>query len=717
MHALPRLLRALALALLPAVLPGVLRAQTAPPTTLVADRVEITADGGLIASGMVEVRQGTTRLTAGRIAYDGQTGALRISGPLVLSETGPDSPRAVILADAAELSDDLREGVLLSARLMLEDRLQLTAARIERRGGRLTRLSNTLATSCEVCAARPRPLWAIRARSVTHDSATRMLYFDNAVFQIMGVPVAWLPHLRLPDPTVRRATGLLSPELRLSDEFGLGLKQPVFIALDAQRDLRLTPYLARDRTTTLEARYRQALRGGGIEINGALSQDDLRDGLRAYLDASGTLALPRDLRLGLEVQAVSDVGYLYDYDYFSGDRLRSGLRLERTRADSQLSADLSAYRSLRAAETGEKSIALLGDAEWLRRFSAGGGDALLRLRLHGHGSAETDPVRGRDLARLSASLGWTGGRIGPAGQSVTGTAALRLETTETRQDPAWPDPVSRAIPSAAVTLRWPLIRTGRAVHLLEPVAELAWTAPHKAETPADESLQPEFDEGNLFAPSRFPADDRIEQGLRANLGLGYTRNDPAGWQMSVGAGRILRATETDQFDGVSTLEGRLSDWLTTYELTLDGPLALSGRAHFDDAFAFSTAETRLAWRAGDLDLSAAHLWLRASPAEDRPRNIAEWHLGGTWQIGPRWSTDLDWRYDIASDRSAYGQIGVQYRANCVTLDLSLRRRFTATGASDPGTQASLGVLLAGLGGSGDGTPRPRARACLRASGL
>ena len=115
--------------------------------------------------------------------------------------------------------------------------------------GAIPRLANVVASTCQVCPAQPTPLWEIRAARVVHDSLERQIYFDRAQFRLAGVPIAYIPRLRLPDPSVRRTSGLLTPQLRFSSELGPGLKLPYFLTLGRSADLTLTPYLAeRDRT-------------------------------------------------------------------------------------------------------------------------------------------------------------------------------------------------------------------------------------------------------------------------------------------------------------------------------------------------------------------------------------------------------------------------------------------------------------------------------------
>ena len=163
--------------------------------TLLADRIEVTGSDRLIASGNVEVYWHEHRLTADRITYDKATDRLAIEGPIRLVQ--PGATGSVILADTAELSRDLQNGVLTGARMVLSRELQLAANRIERQDGTRTVLREVVASSCRICITDPEPLWEIRARTITHDTATRQLMFDGAQFRAMGVPLLWLPRLLL----------------------------------------------------------------------------------------------------------------------------------------------------------------------------------------------------------------------------------------------------------------------------------------------------------------------------------------------------------------------------------------------------------------------------------------------------------------------------------------------------------------------------------------
>jgi LPS-assembly protein len=245
------------------------------------------------------------------------------------------------------------------------------------------------------------------------------------------------------------------------------------------------------------------------------------------------------------------------------------------------------------------------------------------------------------------------------------------------------------------------------------VAQIVWTGDEAlTDRPAEESRQATLDTGNLFSFSRFPAGDRVEAGLRANLGLGYTRHDPSGWSLGLAFGRVVRAEDEDQFEGIEALDGVRSDWLLAARLDLDAGLSLDGRALVDDDMEANLLETQLGWRGDALDLAGTYTWLAQAPGQDEPERVNQWRLDGALRVNERWRASADIAYDLERERAADAALGIEYRANCVTVDLGLRQRYTSQRQQEPSTSVGFQIALTGFGGTSEG-PRPRNGACLR----
>jgi LPS-assembly protein len=317
-----------------------------PPAMLVADDVYLEGNERLVATGNVEALYDGRRLRAQQIIYDRQGDRLLLTGPIVIVE----GEERIILAESGEIDQQLENGILRGARMIMGDHVQLAAQELNRSGGRYNQLAKVSVTSCRVCETGRAPLWQIRARRVIHDQEAQQLYFEDAQFRVMDTPIFYLPRLRLPDPTLERSAGFLIPSLHSSSVLGVGVKVPYFIPIGDHKDLTITPFLT-NKTRTLEMRYRQAFRKGRVTFQGAVSDDDLtlRDS-RGYLFGDGEFRYDNGVVLRFDVEAVSDDTYLLDYNYFEKDRLDSEIELEFVDRDSYRRGALTYYHTLRPGE-------------------------------------------------------------------------------------------------------------------------------------------------------------------------------------------------------------------------------------------------------------------------------------------------------------------------------------------------------------------------------
>ena len=688
------------------ILPSLVWSQGA--ATLVADDVRVAGDNRLIATGNIEVFYDGTRLSAAQVIYDGDTDRLSITGPILIQT--PDG--TIFTAERAALDPTLENGMLRGARLVLNQQLQMAANQIDRVDGRYSQLYKVAVTSCQVCNTRP-PLWEIRAETIIHDEAEKQLYFTNTQFVVRGVPIIWLPRMRLPDPTLTRATGFLLPELRRNDQLDTGIKLPYFIKLGDHRDLTVTPYLSRE-TRTLQTRYREAFFAGDIEINAAITRDTLQDDRRSYLFAQGNFDLGRDYKLKFDIEATSDDAYLLDYGYSEKDRLDSAIKILRVRDTGLTLADITYYQTLRDDEDNASLPPLVGNLAYEKRWFDGAG-GVIRFGATGDTAyryGATDGDAARDVSRFGLRASYARDVVTRNGLVANGAIGARADWYRIGDDTTYTDGL-RVVPFASATLQYPLatVTASGAQHLVEPTVAFAWSDASGITPPNEDSTRAELDQGNLFALSRFAADDAVETGARAAVGITWTRVGPQGAQSSLTFGRVLRAQDVGAFNPSSGLDGQSSDWLLAGQYKAPFGFEIDGRTLFDDDASLTRAATLIGWDNDWLGLNAAYIWQAADPTESRPNAVSEWTLDSRVQVAPAWEVRLNTRYDLANDRPARAGIGVAYKNECVTVDLSASRRYTSSSTVEPSTDYKLSINLNGFS-AGKSAAGPRA-ACAK----
>jgi lipopolysaccharide assembly outer membrane protein LptD (OstA) len=303
----------LAAALWLAVAPGA-GAESGPEAVEIrADRIVYDVRAGTFdASGNVEVERGGRTLRAGRVSFDEQTGRGVARDDVEVVE-GADTLRS----SRVDLDIYTLRGVILDGHFeSTETGFRAEGARIEKTGPDSYRFEEGRFTTC-LCEPGERDPWAIRAGEaelqVEGYGTAR-----NARFEILGVPVVWLPWLAYPVKTERQS-GLLLPEVGYSGRHGAELGLPVFLAPAAPLNVTLTPRWLQKRGAKGDVEIEWV---AGEESGGSLFGSFLRDGdvdensaSEPFDDERWAVAGRQDLFLPLGARAKADFRFVSDNQY------------------------------------------------------------------------------------------------------------------------------------------------------------------------------------------------------------------------------------------------------------------------------------------------------------------------------------------------------------------------------------------------------------------
>ena len=282
-------------------------------------------NNSVAAVGNVQIYYGGATIEADQVIYDQKTKRLRAEGNVRLTE--PDGK--ITYGQVIDLTDDYRDGFVDSLRLETTDDTRFAAARADRAEGNYTVLQNGVYTACEPCKDDPRkpPLWQVKAARIIHDEGEKMLYFEDASIEFFGVPLAYVPFMSAPDPTVKRKSGFLFPGLSETNQFGFGFEPKYFWALAPNYDLTLSTLLTTKQGALFKGEWRHRLLDGSYTIRAAgIFQQDPgyfanRDGptsptantFRGVIQSAGQFALNDKWVWGWTGLLVTDSQFMYDY--------------------------------------------------------------------------------------------------------------------------------------------------------------------------------------------------------------------------------------------------------------------------------------------------------------------------------------------------------------------------------------------------------------------
>ena len=121
--------------------------------------------------------------------------------------------------------------------------------------GDITTIKKGIFTSCndkEKC-----PPWSIKSEEIIHDKNKKQITYNNAVLQIYDIPILYFPKFFHPDPSVKRQSGFLRPQLNESSILGSSFYAPYFKVISDSKDLTIRPTIFDKKIYMLQSEYRQ----------------------------------------------------------------------------------------------------------------------------------------------------------------------------------------------------------------------------------------------------------------------------------------------------------------------------------------------------------------------------------------------------------------------------------------------------------------------------
>jgi LPS-assembly protein len=299
------------------------------------------------AVGNVQIYFGNASLEANRVIYDQKTKRLHAEGNVRLRQ--PDG--SIAHGEIMDLSDDYRDGFVDSLRIDTPEQTRFAASWAERSGGNYTVFHNGVYTACEACKDDPRkpPKWQVKAMRIVHDQGEKMMYFEDARLEFLGIPLAYLPYFSAPDPTVKRKTGVLVPTYSTSSVYGVGVAVPYYWALAPDYDATFTPMITTRQGPLLQGEFRQRLISGSYSIRGTgifqLNKDvflkpghetpGYRD-WRGSVETTGQFNMSDKWVWGWDATALTDKTYFQDYSLYKAAQSSNLLKSTPDYALSQL---------------------------------------------------------------------------------------------------------------------------------------------------------------------------------------------------------------------------------------------------------------------------------------------------------------------------------------------------------------------------------------------
>ncbi|MCE4223918.1 LPS-assembly protein LptD [Methylobacterium sp. C25] len=262
--------------------------------------------------------------------------------------------------------------------------------------------------------------------------------------------------------------------------------------------------------------------------------------------------------------------------------------------------------------------------------------------------------------------------------------------------------VSRVMPAIGIDWRYPFVSDFGAlgVHTIEPIAQVI-VRPSETRIgrlPNEDAQSLVFDDTSLFEWDKFSGYDRVEGGVRANVGGQYSVVTPSGWYANLMAGESIAIAGVNSFRrgdianvGLdSGLENQYSDFVGRAQVSPNKNITFIARTRLaQNDFSLNRFEAGVIARFAPflpLDTSVFYSYYGAQPAlgfDHRREGIT---ASATYHITPNWFVSGSVLFDLTrylDNRDLYNDALTAYLANPIGAPpvYSPGDRFFSTGLS------------------------------------
>lgn len=715
----------------------------------------------LTISGEVEGRYQDRTLRAETVVYDLNTGEIVANGNVVLI----DATGSTQYADKLELSDELEAGTATNYTGRIEGGGVVGARFVNRNTQEEFEFYNAYYTACELCRATDgdveTPSWRLRAKRVRQDKDTRTIRYNDAVLELLGVPVLYTPYLAHPDPSAERASGLLTPFVGLASDKGFTLEAPYYWAIDDHTEATFTPRIFSKVNPLMEYQFARLFNTGRIDVEGSFTYGSIfdRDGnafddpnrffdpstaptgkrLRSHIYADGYFEPTDFWTYGFGVQLATDDNYLNRYDLNEQPGTRGVYDSESRRNTSQaylvgqdddtrLSVSTVGFQDLRTriVELGNDQLRVFEDnddalpiiapkIELEKYFS----DPVLdgRLKLFGDTTWLTRQ-EGTDYGRGTLGLDYSKTLIAPGGIEVQPFANARFDYYEIEPEGGSSTDFSRTLGQVGVDARYPFIRSGGSVTwILEPRVQvtqnfgdakldqfMAVDQNGFAVDLAQDGTDIDLDQALFWQSNKAAGYDLWEDGLRADVGASVSAN----WNSNrahLFVGQSYTTNDNTEFEISSGLQEDNSDLVGLFELDLGNRFTSKTRVRYDeDSSNFRRIDSSLRYYDKRFDLTTRYYRIDSASnpllaLNNAPSEEVSGALG--IKIAEKWRTRYTGFYDIDSNNLRRQSLALTYQDDCTLIELTYTRENLANDAIRDSSGFGIRIALLTLGDSGN----------------
>ena len=410
------------------------------------------------------------------------------------------------------------------------------------------------------------PPWQIKAKEINHDKEKKIINYKHAWLEIYDKPIVYFPKFFHPDPTVKRQSGFLMPQVIDSSSLGLSFKLPYYKVISDNKDLTFTSRIFSENEALFQNEYRQVNKNSKHITDFSLKEKNSSSKTHFFSNSLTKLNMDTfdisEIELNLETTSNND--YLKTHNIKSAindnqSLLKSFLIFRGSSRDMDLETKIEAYENLTIDNSSDKYEYIFPSYEFSKRLASnfnGNYEIKSRGNYKNYNTNIFEKVLINDLQFTSNP------KITPSGFVNKYNLLFKNITSEGENSTNYKNKFSSEnYGSFFYDISYPLKKEGRFFDNFFTAKGSLMYSPNSNKDL--KNLDRKIDINNIFTQNRLSLDDSVEGGESLTLGGEYTLKEKGSGNNLIKAGlaTVLRDDEETNLPTKSTLNNKGSDFI------------------------------------------------------------------------------------------------------------------------------------------------------------
>ncbi len=410
------------------------------------------------------------------------------------------------------------------------------------------------------------PPWQIKAKEIKHDKEKKIINYKNAWLEIYDQPVMYFPRFFHPDPTVKRQSGFLMPQVIDSSSLGLSVKIPYYKVISENKDLTFTPRIFSENEGLFQNEYRQVNKNSKHVADFSLKRKDSTSKTHFFSNSVAKLNMNMfDIsELEMNLETTSDDNFLKTHNIKSAinnnqSLLNSFLIFRGSSRDMDLETKIESYEDLTKDKSSDKYEYIFPSYEFSKRITSNY-NGIYEIKSRGnyknYNTNIFEKVLINDLQFSSNP------KITPSGFVNRFNLLLKNVTSEGENSSNYKDKFSSEnYGSIFYDISYPLKKEGKFFDSFFTAKGSLMYSPNANKNL--KNLDRKIDINNIFTQNRLSLDDTVEGGQSLTLGgeYGVKSLNSGDDIIKAGLATVLRDNEETNLPTKSTINNKGSDFI------------------------------------------------------------------------------------------------------------------------------------------------------------